>query len=422
MTQNEYSLSAFFLRVSFFLFETCTLKNSLLFHANKQLSFQHKQHLLQLRLHRKVFFYFIRASSIKLLSLVVILRMGFSFRGGAEQLPAVKTKMDAMRSVFDLAHSNVKSFTRNEDVHVFVLLMFAFLGAITYLSYWVPKLIVSFMPTQNLKRKYKGAKWALVTGASSGIGKSLAKELAEQGLNVILVSLKETILDETFEELKKQHPEREFRKIGVNLGLRDGSYLREIEEKTKDIDVQVVFNNAGFMLTGFFDKTKLDLLMTNHECNCTSAMQITHVFVKRMLEKKLKGCIVFTSSAAACQPTPFSALYGATKSYISAFAANVACEVKSRGIDVCAVHPSPVASNFYDKAHKLDALAFFQKFAVTPDQLPKEMLRPIGRIVWYDIGFVAIAFRNLLKMFDYGFFATLISWTAHTMGDYKKNV
>lgn len=348
---------------------------------------------------------------------------GFSFRGGAQQLPTQKTlKMDAMRSVFDLAHSNVKSFVQSEDVHVFVLIMFAFLGAITYLSYWVPKLIVSFMPTQNLKKKYKGAKWALVTGASSGIGKSLAKELAEQGLNVVLVSLKETILDETFEELKKQHPEREFRKIGVNLGLRDGSYLREIEEKTKDIDVQVVFNNAGFMLTGFFDKTKLDLLMTNHECNCTSAMQITHVFVKRMLEKKLKGCIVFTSSAAACQPTPFSALYGATKSYISAFAANVACEVKSRGIDVCSVHPSPVASNFYDKAHKLDALAFFQKFAVTPDQLPKEMLRPIGRIVWYDIGFVAIAFRNLLKMFDYGFFATLISWTAHTMGDYKKNV
>ena len=106
--------------------------------------------------------------------------------------------MDAMRSVFDLAHSNVKSFVQSEYVHVFVLIMFAFLGAITYLSYWVPKLIVSFMPTQNLKKKYKGAKWALVTGASSGIGKSLAKELAEQGLNVVLVSLKETIFDETF--------------------------------------------------------------------------------------------------------------------------------------------------------------------------------------------------------------------------------
>jgi len=135
--------------------------------------------------------------------------------------------------VFDLAHSNVKSFVQSEDVHVFVLIMFAFLGAITYLSYWVPKLIVSFMPTQNLKKKYKGAKWALVTGASSGIGKSLAKELAEQGLNVVLVSLKETILDETFEELKKKHPEREFRKIGVNLGLRDGSYFEKSKRKRK---------------------------------------------------------------------------------------------------------------------------------------------------------------------------------------------
>jgi len=332
------------------------------------------------------------------------------------------TKIDALRETLSRAFDLFSKFIQSEDFHVFVLIAFALLGAITYLSYWIPKFVVSFMPSQNLKKKYKGATWALVTGSSSGIGKSLAKELAEQGLNVVLVSLKEKILDEAVEELQRAYPEREFRKIGVNLGLRDGSYLREIEEKTKDIDVQVVFNNAGFMLTGFFDKTKLDLLMTNHECNCTSAMQITHVFVKRMLEKKLKGCIVFTSSAAACQPTPFSALYGATKSYISAFAANVACEVKSRGIDVCAVHPSPVASNFYDKAHKLDALAFFQKFAVTPDQLPKEMLRPIGRIVWYDIGFVAIAFRNLLKMFDYGFFATLISWTAHTMNDYKKNV
>ena len=311
---------------------------------------------------------------------------------------------------------------QSEDLQVILLISFAFLGFVTYGTYWIPRTIVSFLPRQDLRKKYKGAKWALVTGSSTGIGKAIAKELARQELNVVLVALKEDVLDRTFDELIKEFPEREFRKIGVNLGVRDGSYMKEIEEKTRNIDVQIVFNNAGFMLTGFFDKTNIDLLMLNHECNCTSAMQITHLFVKRMLQKQLKGCVVFTSSAAACQPTPFSALYGATKSYISAFAANIACEVKSRGIDVCAVHPSPVASNFYDKAHKLDALAFFQKFAVTPDQLPKEIFRPIGRIVWYDIGFVAIAFRNLLKMFDYGFFATLISWTAHTMGDYKKNV
>jgi short-subunit dehydrogenase len=162
--------------------------------------------------------------------------------------------------------------------------------------------------------------------------------------------------------------------------------------------------------------------MVNHECNATSAMQITHLFVTRMLAKNLKGCVVFTSSAAACQPTPFSALYGATKAYISSFAANIAVELKSRGIDVCAVHPSPVASNFYDKAHKLDSLAFFMNFAVKPDALPNEIFRPIGRVVWHDIGAVAIGFRMLLKVFDFGFFATLISHFAHTMGDYKKNL
>jgi|TARA_B100001142_G_C14304425_1_gene644224 short-subunit dehydrogenase len=162
--------------------------------------------------------------------------------------------------------------------------------------------------------------------------------------------------------------------------------------------------------------------MSNHECNATSAVQITHLFVCRMLNKNLRGCVVFTSSAAACQPTPFSALYGATKAYVSSFAANIAVELRSRGVDVCAVHPSPVASNFYNGAHKLDSLNFFMNFAVSPEALPDEIFRAIGRVVWHDIGGVAIGFRMLLKVFDYGFFAALISRVAHTMGDYKKNL
>lgn len=297
--------------------------------------------------------------------------------------------------------------------------LLALYGLIALGTYWLPKALTQLMPTQNLKKKYN-AKWALVTGASSGIGKSLAVKLAEQGLNVILVAIDEPILDEAQKELSERFEGLEFRKIGVNLGKP--GYLDAIAEGTKDVDVQCVFNNAGFMLTGFFDKQPLERLMINHECNATSAMQITHLFVTRMLEKKLRGCVVFTSSAAACQPTPFSALYGATKAYVSSFAANVGVELKSRGIDVCAVHPSPVASNFYDKAHKLDSLNFFMNFAVKPEELPDEMLRPIGRVLWHDVGGVAIGFRMLLKIFDYGFFATLISRFAHFMGDFKKNL
>ena len=65
--------------------------------------------------------------------------------------------------------------------------------------------------------------------------------------------------------------------------------------------------------------------------------------------KKLKGCFVYTSSAAACIVSPFSVLYSATKAFLSAFGAGLASEVKHQGIDVLVFHPSPVATHFYDK-------------------------------------------------------------------------
>jgi short-subunit dehydrogenase len=138
--------------------------------------------------------------------------------------------------------------------------------------------------------------------------------------------------------------------------------------------------------------------MANVECNAISAMQVTHVFVTRMLAKQLRGCVVFTSSAAACQPGPFSSMYGATKAFLSSFGASIAIELRSRGVDVTVVHPSPVASRFYENAHKLDAIAFFNQFNVSPDALPDLIFASVGRAVWRDIGGVAVAFRLLMKL------------------------
>ena len=118
-------------------------------------------------------------------------------------------------------------------------------------SYWIPKLVVSLMPTQDLKRKYD-AQWALVTGSSSGSGKSLASRLASQGLNIVMVALNDRLLDDAVSELKTTFKSGQFIKVGVDLGVP--GYLDIIAEATKDLDVQIVFNNAGFMLTGFFDK------------------------------------------------------------------------------------------------------------------------------------------------------------------------
>ena len=182
----------------------------------------------------------------------------------------------------------------------------------------------------------------------------------------------------------------------------------------------MLFLTQCFFTKLFFQGTFEVVAQSRVQCNISNA-NYSFICDPHAYEKK-RGCVVFTSSAAACQPTPFSALYGATKAYLSSFAASIAVELKSRGIDVCAIHPSPVMSNFYDRAHKLDSLAFFMRFAVKPDVLPDEIFRSIGRVIWHDIGLVAVGFRLLLKFFDYNFLATLTCYFAHTMDDYKKNM
>ncbi|EIE24820.1 NAD(P)-binding protein [Coccomyxa subellipsoidea C-169] len=286
-----------------------------------------------------------------------------------------------------------------------------------FLSYLIPHFVVTFLKPKDLKKAYN-AKWGLVTGASSGIGKSLATRLADQGLNVVVVALQDGLLDATFSELQAQFPKQTFRKVGVNLGKT--GYLEKIAEATADIDVQILFCNAGYMLTGFFENTPLEQQMANLECNAVCAVAITHHFLAKMVAKKLKGCIVFTSSAAASIASPFTALYAATKSFVSSFGASLAVEVRHHGIDVLVFHPSPVNTRFYDKAHKLDVLDFFKAQAVHPDALPDAVFRCIGRTVWADIGTTALCFRLAMKLMDYNLMATITALMAPLLPDFKK--
>jgi short-subunit dehydrogenase len=298
--------------------------------------------------------------------------------------------------------------------------------ALIFIGYLIPQILCVFMKPQDLRAKYD-AKWAVVTGSSSGIGKAIAERLAKQGINVVLVALPGELLDGAHKELSKKYGAVQFRKVGVNLGQQGGDYLNDIIKSTDDIDVNLLFNNAGFMLTGFFDNTDLDKQMLNMECNATSAVRLTHHFVNKMTSKGLRGGIVFTSSAAMCQPTPFTVLYSATKAFVSVFAAGIAGEVKSKGIDVMAIHPSPVNTNFYVGGGnpitiaKLDALDFFKRFLVEPETLPDRIFASLGYVTWLDIGPTAYCFRMMMKLFDYNAFAFLIANFAHTMGDFKRH-
>ena len=143
----------------------------------------------------------------------------------------------------------------------------------------------------DLKKKYK-AEWALVTGAGTGIGKSIAETMALQGLNVVLVSLPDKFLNETTDSLKKAFPNQKFISVPAKFDHKT-DYMPAIIEATKDIDVAIVFNNAGYIVTGFFDQSSLDSQLANLECNSTACVKVTHHFLKKMLEKNIKGWFLF---------------------------------------------------------------------------------------------------------------------------------
>lgn len=224
----------------------------------------------------------------------------------------------------------------NNTLVTYALYVLAFPSAFWLVMYLLPQIYMAFLrPVPNLASRY-GAKWALVTGSGSGIGKALAFKLASQGLNVVLVSLDDEHLSNTVKQLKEKYPQLEFRSVGVSFSP-GVNYLEKIAAATKDISVPCIFNNAGFIVTGFVDQTPLGKLLANVECNATASFAIAHHFLTKLVSNKQRGCIVFTSSVAGFIPTPFAASYAATKAFVSQLACSLHIEVQSLGIDVCAV-------------------------------------------------------------------------------------
>jgi len=307
------------------------------------------------------------------------------------------------------------------SLHSLLQLVACVLVAISLLTFIVPLILQALPFQQDLKRKYK-AKWAVVTGGSSGIGRALSEKLASQGINVVIVALKDQLLDELHSKLQAQYPQLEFRAVGVDLSGSSGDYMQAIAQATEDIDVSLLFNNAGYITIGLFAHTPLEQQLKNYEVNATSAVKITHHFVRRMIDKKLVGAVSFTSSPAGLMPCPFSVVYGSTKAFLTEFATSLAGEVKSNGIDVFVLHPSPVNTNFYsgETAHKSSALNFFKKTANSPDAIADTIFRSIGYwSVVRDQGYFSVGLRLLLKVIDINFLTLIITLNAHRMGEYK---
>lgn len=296
-----------------------------------------------------------------------------------------------------------------------------FLSLATYVGLLLAQWFVcDMLLSDNLKKRYD-AQWALVTGGSSGIGRAIVEKLVRQGVNVVIVALQDKLLDDFYTQLCREHPHLQFRKVGVSLSDRDEStYMKPIIAATSDIHISLLFNNAGFICVGFFSDVPLAKWMANYHCNATCALPISHHFLNKMMASGRKGLLAYTSSSACLFPNPFSSLYASTKAFLTMFACSIAAEVRSLGIDVVVVHPSPMATNFFKAGEGLAMLMAFKKLAAGPEVIADVLFSSAGRFVVRDQGAVTIFFRLVLKVLDSVFFAELTSWFAHTTGDYQQ--
>lgn len=113
-------------------------------------------------------------------------------------------------------------------------------------------------------------------------------------------------------------------------------------------------------------------------------------------------------------------MYGSTKAFLTEFAASIAPELRAEGIDVLAVHPSPIASNFYAKTHDMGAIRMFKATAATPDTIARCLFTSAGRWIVHDQGYFPAVQKILLMALDFNLFAWIISVTSASTADFIK--
>ncbi|KAI9205412.1 uncharacterized protein BJ171DRAFT_423233 [Polychytrium aggregatum] len=294
--------------------------------------------------------------------------------------------------------------------------IFAWVAVCSLATFLVPFVISLYLPVQNLKKKYN-AEWALVTGGSSGIGLAIARRCAEQGINVVIVALPNELLKQAMTELQRDFPQRKF--IAVEADLSKDGFMDGVIKATDGLDIQLIFSNAGYIVTSFFAETPLETVLANYNTNATASIKIAHHFSRKLIAKKLKGFICFTSSGAAYLPTPLTSMYGPTKVFLTNLGAALAAELRPEGVDVMVVHPSPIASNFY-KNSSLDIVVLFKKTAASPSVISDAICRNAGYFTLVDDGYFGVTTKLILKVLDWSLFGEIMKFAVPITGDYKQ--
>lgn len=183
-------------------------------------------------------------------------------------------------------------------------------------------------------------KKALVTGASSGIGRDIAIELGRRGYNLILVARDKEKLQETASRIK----------TNVKIIIKDLSSMdncKDLYEETKKEEIDILINNAGFGVHGKFVDTNLEKELKMIETNITAVHILTKLFLKDMVDRN-SGHILNVASMAAFAPGPLMSAYYASKAYVYRLSEGIKTELKKNNsnVKISVLCPGPVRTNF----------------------------------------------------------------------------
>jgi uncharacterized protein len=218
--------------------------------------------------------------------------------------------------------------------------------------------------------------WALVTGASSGIGREFARCLARDGVNCFLVARRSERLEDLSRELSENH-RVECRCIVQDL-TEDGAEQR-IKEAVGDTHVSILVNNAGFGHPGHFESRDPARLTELVKLNCLLPVLLTRLFLPEMIESG-RGAIVFVSSVLGFIPAPYDSVYCASKAFDLYLGESLWGELRGTGVDVITVCPNATKTEFFAvEGHSESRRKIVMKFADKAESIAAMTLKKLGR-------------------------------------------
>ncbi|MGM3307693.1 SDR family NAD(P)-dependent oxidoreductase [Anabaena sp. WFMT] len=218
---------------------------------------------------------------------------------------------------------------------------------------------------------------ALITGASGGIGKAFAEELAARKTNLVLVARSVEKLTQIATQLQQQY------KIQVEFIAKDLTEPNATNEvfdaiKTKGLTIDLLVNNAGFGDYGDFAEREGERQLNMIQLNIMALVDLTHKFLPLMRQRR-SGSIINVSSIAGFQPMPYLSVYAATKAFVLSFSEALWAENRDYGVHVLVVCPGPTETDFFTEARFPSKLAGANNKIATPEAVVRDALQALEK-------------------------------------------